>query len=149
MREEPSRSSTPKDEVEKLIESWLEYHAILERTGDLTGRTTVADDHLWAIERIDDMLRQDPEASWRLIMELFLRSPSDYQLACLASGPLETLLAACGRDFIERIEHIALTNDRFRETLVGVWKNEIPEDVWSRIEKARGTSSINKGSASN
>lgn len=144
MPDKGSNSSAPRGEIEKLIESWLEYHAILESTGDLAGRTAVADDHLWAIERVDDMVRQEPEASWRLIMELFLRSASDYQLACLASGPLETLLAVRGGDFIDRIEHIALTNDRFRETLVGVWKNQIPEDVWSRIEKARGIPCIDK-----
>jgi hypothetical protein len=133
------------DEFEKLIEAWLEYHNMLERAGDLTGRTTVADGHLWAVDRIDDIVRQDPEAGWRLIMELLLRSESDYQLACLASGPLETLLAAHGQGFIDRVEHIALSNERFRETLFGVWKNEIPDDVWSRIEQAREQ----KGRASN
>lgn len=72
-------------------------------------------------------------------MELVLRAQSDYQLASLASGPLEDLLAKHGGNFIERIERAASNNDKFRETLVGVWQNEIPEDVWIRVEKARGT----------
>ena len=131
--------STPKSDVEGLIEAWIEYYEILEKNGDLTGQSTVADDHLWAIERADELVRQDPEAGWRLIMELVLRCRSEYQLACLASGPLEDFLVKYGRDFIDRIEQTASTNNRFRETLVGVWQNEIPEEVWARIEKARRT----------
>lgn len=137
MPENPSNNSAPKSEMDELADAWLKYHEILERTGDLTGRTIVADDYLWAIERIDDLVRQDADASWNLIMELFLRAKSDYQLACLASGLLEDFLVTHGRDFIDRIERAALSNNRFRETLVAVWKNEIPDDVWARIKKAR------------
>lgn len=137
MSKNPSNDSSPKSEMDELADAWLKYHEILESTGDLTGRTIVADDYLWAIERIDDLVRQDADVSWNLIMELFQRAKSDYQLACLASGLLEDFLVAHGRNFIDRVERAALSNSKFRETLVAVWKNEIPDDVWARIENAR------------
>jgi hypothetical protein len=122
-----------------LVAAWLKYHELLERSGDLAGHTTVGDEFIWAIHRLDDMVREAPEECWRLVMELVVRAQSDYQLASLAAGPLEDLLAQHGGEFIERVEVAAAKNDRFRETLIGVWRNEIPEDVWVRVEKARGT----------
>lgn len=124
-------------EREALVEAWLKYHETLEGSGDLTGTTSVADDYLWATERLDDIVRQDPEISWLIILELFSRARSNYQLACLASGPLEDFLARHGHSFIERVEQVASSNAAIREALRGVWKNEIPEDVWVRIERAR------------
>jgi len=132
-------NDTATSDPQELIAAWLKYHELLEKSGDLSGRTSVADEYLWAIHGLDDMAKQDPEACWRLIMELVLRAQSNYQLASLASGPLEDLLVKHGNDFIERVERAASNNDRFRETLFGVWRSDIPEDVWIRVEKARGT----------
>jgi len=134
-----NRNDTPMGDTGDIVAAWLKYHELLEKSGDLSGQSSIADEYLWALERIDKMVKQDPEASWRLIMELVLRAHSDYQLASLASGPLEDLLVKHGSEFIERVERAAANNERFRETLVGVWRNEIPEDVWTRVEIARGT----------
>jgi hypothetical protein len=124
-------------EADVLIDTWVKYHEILEKAGDLAGQTSIADDHLWAIERMDDIVNDDPDGAWGLIMELLLRAQSDYQLACLASGLLENFLVKHGSGFIDRIERAATQSDRFRETLTGVWKNEIPDDVWARVKKIR------------
>ncbi|MFT3663493.1 DUF6869 domain-containing protein [Piscinibacter sp.] len=114
----------------------MKYHERLEQAGDLTGSTNVADEYLWAIERLDDVVTKYPEDGWRLVMELFMLARSDYQLACLASGALEDLLARHGRDLIDRVEQTASMNARFREMLAAVWQNAIADDVWARVKRA-------------
>ena len=126
-------------ETQRLIEGWLQYHERLEQTGDLTGSTDVADDYSWAVDRLDEIVGKHPEEGWQLVMELFEVARSDYQLASLASGALEDLLAKHGQVLIERIERAASRNDKFREMLAAVWQNTMPDDVWLRIRKAVGS----------
>lgn len=123
-------------EHQDLIEGWFAYHRSLERSGDLTGQTNAGDSYLWAIERLDQFVTSEPEVSWPLILEIFVRTESDYQRACLAAGLLEDLLNRHGLEFIDRIEAVAAKDAGFRDLLTGVWRNVISEDVWRRIQHA-------------
>jgi hypothetical protein len=50
---------------------------------------------------------------------------------------LEDLLAVYGPQFIERVELEAERNARFNHLLGGVWQNEMPQEIWARVQKAR------------
>ena len=63
---------------------------------------------------------------------------SDHLIANLAAGPLETLISRHGAELINLIEAEARENKKFHNLLGGVWRNDIPEDIWVRID------SINK-----
>ena len=52
----------------------------------------------------------------------------------LAAGPIEDLLAKHGADFIDRVEAEARNDPNFAKVLGGVWKNEMPADVWARLQ---------------
>jgi hypothetical protein len=45
------------------------------------------------VEEVDELVRSNPRAAWRVIRELIDRAPSEEALAYVASGPLETLLS--------------------------------------------------------
>ena len=60
------------------------------------------------------------------------------QTSLLAGGPLETLLAWHGQAFIDRVEYEARNNDAFRQLLGGVWRQDMPDDIWDRITQVRG-----------
>lgn len=131
-----NRDTTGSSEHQELVEAWLSYHRLLESSGDLVGETNVGDSYLWAIERLDDLGRSEPEICWQLILEIFVRTESHYQRASLAAGLLEDLLNRHGADFIDRIEAVAAKDEGFREILTGVWRNTIPDDVWERVRCA-------------
>ena len=63
---------------------------------------------------------------------------SQFILSNLAAGPLEDLLVRHGAAFIERAEHCSVEDPKFRAMLGMVWRNEISEAVWLRIQKATG-----------
>lgn len=57
----------------------------------------------------------------------------DATLAVIAAGSVEDLLSKCGRQFIDKIEALAHTNERMAKMLTGVWRNSIDPQVWNRV----------------
>lgn len=82
--------------------------------------------------------RNAPESAWCAIVELSRQPLTQDEIAVLAAGPLEDLLAYHGRDFIDRIEKEARVYGSFRHLLGGVWPSSIEEEVWRRVEAIRG-----------
>ena len=58
----------------------------------------------------------------------------------LAAGLCEEFIFRYGETYIDVIEELAKLSPRFRHVLGGVWRPHVPDDVWSRIEIARGES---------
>jgi len=79
----------------------------------------------------------DPEMAWLVILQLAQMELTEDQVALLAAGPMENLLAQHGGAFIDRIEEEARVNARFNHLLGGVWRQEMPEAIWERVERAR------------
>src|SRR5262245_7875762 len=84
-----------------------------------------------------DACIEDPETAWRAILEILKRDLTDDQTALLAAGPLEDLLVWHGPAFINRVEDEARLNSPFNHLLGGVWRREMPKEIWERIEHAR------------
>jgi hypothetical protein len=84
-----------------------------------------------------DAVYDTPEYAWSAILQILARGLTDEQLSLLAAGPLESLLAVHGSQFIDRIEEEAKRNPNFNHLLGGVWQNSMPTNIWERVQKAR------------
>jgi hypothetical protein len=84
-----------------------------------------------------DVCTDQQEVAWSATLRLLGRDLTQEQLELLAAGPLETLLAHHGEAFIERVEREAQNNPRFNHLLGGVWRHEMPEEIWQRVQNAR------------
>lgn len=78
-----------------------------------------------------------PELVWQAILEILRRDLTDEEKGDLAAGPLEELLYFHGADFIDRVEQAAQTDEQFNHLLGGVWRAEMPLEIWERVEKVR------------
>jgi len=84
-----------------------------------------------------DACTEEPDVAWRAILELSQRELTDEQQALLAGGPLETLLSWHSATFIDRVVDEATCNPRFRQLLGGIWRQDMPMEIWERIVKLR------------
>ena len=85
-----------------------------------------------------DACMDEPEIAWEAILKIIReRDLSPDEEALLAAGPLEDLLAWHGGPFIDRIEAEAGRNARFNHLLGGVWRREMPQEIWERIQAVR------------
>jgi hypothetical protein len=70
-----------------------------------------------------------------MILELVARCESDMDRANVAAGPLEDALVRFGQALIGRVEAEARSNEVFKNTLRGVWRNSIEDSVWNRLQE--------------
>jgi hypothetical protein len=105
--------------VTTLSEAWIA--SSLKEVGDLV---------------LFDECLDEPEIAWLAILKILQQDLNDEQTALLAAGPMEDLLSHHGPDFIERVETEARQNSKFNDLLGGVWKLDMTEDVWRRIQEA-------------
>jgi hypothetical protein len=112
---------------DQLVSAWIS-HAV---------RGIDDEEFRWSWEHLDDLVRDDPELAWRLILRLVPQSSSDKVLAVIAAGPLEDLLCKHGPAFIDRATGIAHTDSLFRRCLRGVWGwSRMPAQIRARIDDA-------------
>ena len=78
-----------------------------------------------------------PELVWQAIFEVLQRDLTADEKGELAVGPLEELLYFHGADFIDRVELAAQQHPQFNHLLGGVWRAEMPLEIWERVQKAR------------
>ena len=79
-----------------------------------------------------------PENAWQAVLRILEHDLSAEQISLLAAGPVEDLLSLHGAQFIDRIESEAQRNPAFAHVLGGVWRRNIPAQIWQRVESARG-----------
>lgn len=85
-----------------------------------------------------DYIFDTPEFVWEVVLQIIQHDLTEEQQALLAAGPIEDLLALHGAQFIDRVEQQAQASPRFANLLGGVWRRDMPEDIWNRVERARG-----------
>jgi hypothetical protein len=81
-----------------------------------------------------------PEQRFQAILNALRNTkadPAHQTFQNLAARPLEDLLSDHGPEMIERVEAEARRNPAFNLLLGGVWRGDISEDIWSRVEAAR------------
>lgn len=93
----------------------------------------------WAINTLDDLVREYPERAWNTLWVLIERASTDEILSIIAAGPLEDLLCEHGSQFIAQVEKIACESTRFRRCLAGVWGwSRMSPEVYQRMRNAAG-----------
>ena len=84
---------------------------------------------LWVIE-------DNPEMAWEAILIALHDPRGKSHIGVLAAGPLEDLLSRHGLAFIGRVEAKAKSDPTFAALLSGVWRNNMSEEVWARVQAA-------------
>jgi len=97
------------------------------------------DEDFWAVDAVFLLPQEDPERTWSLILAL-VEQASFEALGHIGAGPLEHLVEAHAPAFIDRIEHQAATDPKFKEALASIWLNRWHQDpgVISRLVAASG-----------
>lgn len=88
----------------------------------------------WAADAVMDLAFEDPDGLWPLVLEVLQRDPPMEVIEVLAAGPLEDYLAKRGDTVIDRVEKQARSDPKFRSLLGGVWKNNMSDAVWARVQ---------------
>jgi hypothetical protein len=87
----------------------------------------------WATDTYD-FLNEDPETLWLLILAVHRKDQSPRTQALLSAGMVEDLLSMHGDKFIDRIEAEARTDPSFAKLLGGVWKSQMSDQLWERVQ---------------
>ena len=112
------------DELNKIVSAWILSHE--------------SDEGNWAHEQVFDWIYDNKdEILWRFILMTYKRELSSKVISSLAAGPVEDLLAKFGSRYIDRVEHLAQQDEKFNMLLGGVWKNDMTDEVWQRLQKIR------------
>ena len=119
--------------IPELVEEWLRW-ATWVSTPENRGR---ANDDLIGWSELEWAVREHPEHAWATIMAVISDPRAKPYLGHLAAGPIEDLLSYHGERFIGRVEVEARSNGEFAETLNGVWKSTMSDEIWERLLAAR------------
>jgi len=89
--------------------------------------------------KLESAIEHNPKAAFRIIEEIHhIISSSekiDYKLmGLLAAGHLENLLCDKGPEVIGDLEFLASNDEEFRKCLCGVWKSEIDDEIYARVQ---------------
>jgi hypothetical protein len=95
-------------DTEVLIRAYLE---------DLLSGAEINDATNWAWEAMTFLIFNEPEMAWPIIVEIVRRSLDPMQLVCMGTGALETLLDTYPEQFVDRVETIAASDEKFRKVL--------------------------------
>jgi hypothetical protein len=104
---------------EQVVDSYLR-HSTLKEEKDF-----------WAFDEVNQIVRCDLAAGWRLTCLLVNKASSDEALAYVAAGPLEDLLTFNGPTLIDHVAVAARADKRLQLALSGVWLNRA-NPVWER-----------------
>ena len=93
------------------------------------------DPDVWLYDVMEQLIQDMPTLALAAIRATLAVCETPGQVANLAAGPLETLLAEHGPTVIGPLAEEA--DARMLYALTGVWRNSIPSMVWARIESLR------------
>lgn len=96
--------------------------------------STESEPYFWAFKEMTDLSHQKPDVALAVILEILKITDEDRTLAVLAAGPLEELIVRHGKQLIDNIINLAMSNKKFYDLLQGIWGNDIDKDVWQKIE---------------
>jgi hypothetical protein len=114
------------DANNNLAGAWVRLH-------HLPKESNAGDELFWAWEQLNEMCSAEPDSAWHVIQEIIARDQSDQILANIGAGPFEDLLVYHGARFMDQVESCARSSPAFKRMLGVVWQNEIPDDVWNRM----------------
>jgi hypothetical protein len=114
----------------QLLDEWLEWAEWVAKP----DRDPAQASNLTGFDEFDWVVRNKPEFAWQAIVAALHDPRLDVHLGLMAAGPLEDLLSAHGPSFIDRVETEARSNPKFASMLGGVWRHQMTEEVWGRVQ---------------
>jgi len=128
------------DEFDEILRDYLLYleHVRLPATVPTTReeaktmceeltRRSDENPHRDAWEPIDDLIHEDPENAWRILLATIERS-HDRDLGMIGAGTLETFMWYRGVEFLDRVLAEIRSNGRFRQAFESVYLgSDFPE----------------------
>ncbi len=121
--------------LDDVADAWWR-HNVKEFDDDAAA---LADADWWAVEAwIDHLFDRDEELCRRAIRALAEQAPPGADLGYLGAGPLEEFVSA-DEDRVWWIEAEAERSPNFRKALANVWIDDLPPELFLRIERAAGT----------
>lgn len=119
--------------IDSIAKAWIDFSYLPDNQKDENSPL------FWAPEQLESLIHSNPEQSWDIINKIIAYDSSDHILANLAAGPVETLLVYKGHDFIDKFIDKANEDPLFKRMLGAVWHNNIPIDIWSKIQSISGS----------
>jgi len=117
---------------DKLIKDWI----ALQKA---TRNSEEYDRLFWAFDTMVELASKNPQECLQVVVTILNETHDDnFILANLAAGPLEDLLVAHGAELIDTIESLSSHNTNFQKLLGGVWKNDIPDEIWAHVKAVAG-----------
>lgn len=110
----------------RIVASWIACQCAEEGTPAYEANT-------WAVDLVLRWARKKPERLWSFILSVIDRDVSDGVMRMMASSLLEDLLAEWGPYYIDNVEELAMRHNRFKAALDCVQRQDIAQDVWSRL----------------
>jgi hypothetical protein len=122
--------------VARLADRWLGYmRAAL--ADDTAAPQDVPD--FWTASLMLDLARIEPGLCLDVVLAALPLCRQSEEVALIAAGPLEDVIAAHGAALIGRIEAEAAGSARLRLALSGVWpEGSAGTPLWGRVQAARG-----------
>jgi hypothetical protein len=119
----------------ELVEGWISLQELYDHDEALA-----TEKFWWAYECALVLCQRYPNVAFEFVLAVLAKKPSEDVLGVLAAGPLEDALAVAGHCdvLIERVEEEARRNPSFRSLLSGVWKYDMADDLWQRLQAAAG-----------
>ena len=93
-------------DIGHLAEQWIEFWLLPENSPEQDALS-------WVTDREYDLVSENPDEAWFLILEILRRNSSNQILEVLSAGPLENLLAKHGERIIDAVESEAKANSSF------------------------------------
>lgn len=112
----------------KLVTSWIELQKLPQDSLE-------AEQLWWSSHELLTMAIEEPEECWEIVRKIVDCSDDQWVLVNLAAGPVEDLLMTHADKVISWIEEDAKRSAKFRRILKDVWRNELNDAIWQRLQK--------------
>ena len=103
-------------ERQTLVAAWIEHHKIGRQTGESPEAT------FWAWEKIDELVSNDPDQAWELILQILAADQTDVTYENLAAGPLDGGVDNLGHGHAQQFAEFGLMEggdvDRFHRCVL-------------------------------
>lgn len=115
-------------DVERISTGWIREYSAPNKDKKPNDREYA----YWDI--LTDFVYANDKHAWPIILHIINNSKDEFVIANVAAGPLESLIAQNGQEYLDKIAVEARQNPKFLYALRGVWQNQTPDDVWAEVQ---------------
>ena len=117
--------------IEDLARSWIRYQEAWEKSG---GPCRACTELQWAYNLAEDLVVDQPELSWELILSVRRFNRSEMIEQMLAAAIFEDLMSMHGSKLIDRVVAEAKRDPTFLGVIRGSYRANMSDEIWSRLK---------------